>query len=273
MAIRLISAAVGLPLLLVIMLLCPLWAFALLVGAICALAAFEFIRCTVPKADKRIYASVVLAAVAPMSCLLPWGDALELAALYLLTVLMLWELIRSLTKEKPLPLSEIALVIMGAGVMPFLLSSLVRIGSGRENYRIYILLPFVISFINDSAAYFVGRGMGKKKLIPKVSPNKTVAGAVGGAVFSVAFTLLYGFILSKTGLCAAVNYLALAVYGLLGSAAGQLGDLSFSAVKRVCKIKDFGNLIPGHGGALDRFDSMFFVAPIVELCLLIFPAL
>ena len=114
-----------------------------------------------------------------------------------------------------------------------------------------------------------GRAFGKKQLAPAISPHKTVAGGIGGAVCGAAMALLYGVIVRACGLSA--NLVSLAAFGLVGSVVAQLGDLTFSAFKRQYGIKDYGNLIPGHGGVLDRFDSLTLVAPAMEVLLVLLP--
>ena len=106
---------------------------------------------------------------------------------------------------------------------------------------------------------------------PAISPHKTVAGGIGGAVCGAAMALLYGVIVRACGLSA--NLVSLAAFGLVGSVVAQLGDLTFSAFKRQYGIKDYGNILPGHGGMLDRFDSMYYLAPLTELWMLLLPAI
>jgi phosphatidate cytidylyltransferase len=109
--------------------------------------------------------------------------------------------------------------------------------------------------MTDTFAYFTGMLFGKHKLIPAVSPKKTVEGAVGGTLFAIGFTVLYGFIIGKVS-SASPNYLALVLVSLLVSILSQCGDLVMSLIKRKYGIKDYGKLFPGHGGVLDRFDSI-----------------
>ena len=118
----------------------------------------------------------------------------------------------------------------------------------------YVFLPFVISWTTDTFAYFCGMAFGKHKLIPDVSPKKTVEGSVGGTLCSVILTLVYGFVFTRFGYN--VNYLFLAAVALVCSFLSQCGDLLMSLVKRRYGIKDYGKLFPGHGGVLDRFDSI-----------------
>ncbi len=135
-----------------------------------------------------------------------------------------------------------------------------------------VLLPLVSAFTSDASALFAGMAFGRHKLAPELSPKKTVEGAVGGLLGAIACTVLYGYIM-QTGFGLAVSYPRLAVYGALGSLISQLGDLFFSYIKRQYGIKDYGNIFPGHGGVLDRFDSVVFCAPLTELLIRILPAL
>lgn len=128
----------------------------------------------------------------------------------------------------------------------------------------YLAIAVTLCFVTDVAAFLVGSRFGKHKLLPKVSPNKTAEGAAAGILASVLVLLLW----AKLTSCR-VNVPLLCVYGMLASIAGQFGDLSMSVVKRICGIKDFGNLFPGHGGMLDRFDShMLCIAFTLLFCAL-----
>lgn len=132
------------------------------------------------------------------------------------------------------------------------------------------LLPFVISWITDTFAYFSGMLFGKHKLIPEVSPKKTVEGSVGGTIFAVLFTILYGFIIGEIS-GAQPNYVALAVVALAVSVLSQCGDLVMSLIKRRFGIKDYGKLFPGHGGVLDRFDSIIISSPAIYFLITLVP--
>jgi len=141
----------------------------------------------------------------------------------------------------------------------------------QDNGKYLVLLPIISAFLTDSGAYFVGMFFGKHRGITKVSPNKSLEGYIGGIVAGAVFMLLYGVVLQKfVGLSVALPLMA--VYGLFGSAVTELGDLSFSLIKRQYGVKDYGNLLPGHGGMLDRFDSMIFAAPALWVMFELFPA-
>lgn len=157
-------------------------------------------------------------------------------------------------------------------IIPFFLSSFIRIDAIPELGDYYILLPLVAAFMSDTGAFFTGIAIGKHKLAPELSPKKTVEGSVGGLVVAIACCCVYGLVMQYV-FHLRVNFLFLAVYGALGSVISQVGDLSFSYIKRQYGLKDFGNIFPGHGGVLDRFDSVIFCAPLIELLIWLLPAL
>lgn len=128
----------------------------------------------------------------------------------------------------------------------------------------YIMFSFVCAWVSDGGAYFVGRAFGKHKMCPRISPKKTWEGLAGGLVIGVGAVCLYSWIFSLF-VSVHIHYLLVILVGVLGSLLSVFGDLCASIMKRHANIKDFGNLIPGHGGILDRFDSMLFLSPF--LCL------
>ena len=142
----------------------------------------------------------------------------------------------------------------------------------------FILLILCFAWGGDTAAYFAGRAFGKHKLAPVVSPHKTVEGAIGGVCGSIAagmvLTLVYALLSARYHVITInvqpYHYLILAVMGGIASVLGILGDLFASAVKRQVGIKDYGTIFPGHGGILDRFDSVMFIAPFVSIAVRFF---
>ena len=154
-------------------------------------------------------------------------------------------------------------------VIPLFLSVLVLLKM-RDYGHLYVLLVFITTMVSDSGAYFAGVFLGKHKGILKVSPNKSAEGCVGSLLSAVAGMMIYGFILVKCGFSVQFGYLL--IYAVCGNFVTQLGDLAFSFVKRQNDIKDYGKLIPGHGGMLDRFDSMIFVAPVIYMLVTVLPA-
>lgn len=282
---RVIVGAVGIPLLFAVLFFLPLWVFALAIAAFTAIGAYEFLRCTAPGAPKRLYLiTLIFAALIPLTSWIDRssGRVCLLAGPFLLAVVLFAASVISMERcREKICLSQLLCAFFAGAVFPAMLSSLLRLyffAPGRP-YRFgviqagvaYVLLPVIITFACDSGAYFAGVLLGRHKLAPVVSPNKTIEGSVGGFVCGIGFTLLYGLVLSA--LRFDVNFWALALYGLAGSAFCELGDLSYSVIKREFGIKDYGKLLPGHGGSLDRFGSMSFVAPAIELLLFLYPAI
>jgi len=125
------------------------------------------------------------------------------------------------------------------------------------------------AWFSDTCAYFVGRFFGKHKMAPVISPKKTIEGLIGGLIGSVFCNMglawLYTYALGTMGSRCHVNYPMIAAVTFLGAVVSVIGDLGASAVKRQCGIKDFGNIMPGHGGVMDRFDSVLLASPVVYL--------
>lgn len=182
------------------------------------------------------------------------------------TVLCFAELLISHGK---LPFRQVAMTMVAGLLVPFLLSALVRIRT-MDNGVYFIATPFVMAFMSDTGAYLIGCAFGKHKLCPVISPKKTVEGLFGGFLGSIVGMVVYGFVLQHF-FGFTVNYLYAVIYGILGSGFATFGDLMFSVIKRQTGIKDYGKLLPGHGGILDRFDSVTVVTPAAELLLLILP--
>ena len=268
---RLLVAAVGVPLLIVVLVLLPPYATAILTAAIAGAAAWELLHTTMPKFVPRfaVYAGVCGAAIV-LGAAFGRSELVFKIAAYVLFVTMFVEMMISFHKSERIPFQDLALVFTAGIVIPWMLSSLVRLGLNDPKAP-YLLLPFVITWLSDSGAFFVGRSMGKTKLAPALSPNKTVEGCVGGFVCAIAAAMLYGLVLHLCGYRVQIGLLA--IYGFFGSLAGQAGDLAFSAIKREHGVKDYSNLLPGHGGMLDRFDSTIFTAPMLELLVLLAPAI
>ena len=264
---RIIAAVVLLPLLLLVVLAAPKVFTAILFGLMAAIAAYELLSGTghVKHLRLNLY-SMLMAFWTVLWCGLGIGYVWLLLGALIFWVVLFAEMMLS---DMKLTFDKTALCLVAGLVLPLLFGSVVRIHSGAYG-RYFILVPFAMAFLSDTGAYFAGLNFGKHKLAPTISPKKTVEGVVGGIVAAMVGMLIYCFVL-QVGFKLRTNYLAALLYGILGACGGVFGDLCFSVVKRQTGIKDYGNLIPGHGGILDRFDSMMVVGPLAEILLLLIP--
>jgi phosphatidate cytidylyltransferase len=264
---RILVAAIGLPLLLIVVLVLPSVATAILVAAMSVVAVYELmVRCSLVR-HVRIFAySCFMAIVVSIWSWLGLPRAFGMGFVLLYLCALFVELLIAHTELK---LRTICFAIFGGLVLPYLLGALIRLRV-MEHGRFFTLVAFLLTMVPDSGAYFAGRAFGKRKLCPVISPHKTVEGAIGGVVCTVICMVIFALVM-QFGFQFRVNYLLAALYAILGAGASMLGDLTFSVIKRQAGIKDYGTLLPGHGGILDRFDSTSVVAPLVEALLLVLP--
>ena len=264
---RIISAVVLLPILLAIVLAAPKLLTAVLFGVMASIGAYELLFGTgLLKNTRLLIYSMVMAF---FTAIWSYYRAQHLWAQIGILVFCVVLFADMMVNHVKITFDKLAMCLAAGLIVPYLLTSIVRIHvmpSGRH----LILIPFVIAMLSDTGAYFAGRAFGSRKLAPAISPNKTWEGVAGGVISAVLGMLLYTLILGVV-FQFHVNYLYAVVYGILGSAIGVFGDLCLSVIKRQTGIKDYGNLIPGHGGILDRFDSMLFVGTLTEVLLLMIP--
>lgn len=161
-------------------------------------------------------------------------------------------LLISIVLKENIKIQDVAMTIFGMIYIPFLLFHAVNLDGSK-----YIWLIFIISFGTDTFAYIAGNLFGKRKLCPKISPNKTIEGSIGGIIGSSILTIIFSTYFQLGPLW------KLIILSIICSILAQLGDLVASKIKRLTGIKDYGFIMPGHGGALDRFDSIIFTAPVV----------
>lgn len=227
-----------------------------------AIGVHEFAKAVNLEGTCLMLPSVICAAVMPFTVIVPNG-ALLVYAVY--TLLFYFLVIKNHLKIKyteAVPLYAMTIII------PYTLTCVVMTRDLSEKCGLfYAFLCMLAAWLPDIGAYFAGTFFGKHKLCPIVSPKKTVEGFVGGIVFSTALMLLFAFAFTKLYPDEAMleHYIMFALIGFGGSLISVVGDLTFSIIKREKGFKDYGTIIPGHGGILDRFDSVFFTSPFVYL--------
>lgn len=290
---RIIAAAVILPVALAILLVFPPYVLAITIAFVSAVAAYELVRAVnrtckaAPSPRVAVYAGIGAAMIPFVVYLRCRFDIAMyfgiLTAFFILMCLMLIDFFLTLKSEKRIRWQQLLTLPFAAIVIPLMLSSLVAlrlketqlgkaIDEGNDLGFWLVLLPVIVTVLTDSGAYFVGVTMGRHKPLPKISPNKTVEGFIGGIVIGTVGLLIYGTIPSAVT-ALDVELWILFFYGVVGAIVTEIGDLAFSLIKRKCGIKDYGSLIPGHGGMLDRFDSLTFSAPAMLLLVIFIPAI
>ncbi|WP_352415223.1 phosphatidate cytidylyltransferase [Oscillibacter ruminantium] len=277
---RVMVAVVGIPALILILGSAPEMATMLLAMALCGVGAWELMRAVAGEGGEKLARlTVLVAAVFPAVMyeelvvdrtqriyLAVLADLPLTAALALALVLLVFlSAVLDYTDDKRITFSDVTAALFAGGIFPLMMSCLLLLR--LEDYgQLLVFVPLGIAFGSDTFALFGGLLCGKHKLTP-VSPKKTVEGAVGGllgGVIGLALIKLVGLWLLGLSF---LTWGQVILLGLAGSAVSQIGDLSFSVIKREFGVKDYGNLLPGHGGVLDRFDSVTFVAPFVWLAL------
>lgn len=257
--------------------------FPLLIAAIAFVSVFELLRCVGLEKNYFLSIPLYLAALAfPIlarvmrenrEAFIQAGVLAILAfAVYFFCVLVFsyGRDPESTPEKEQIRTGRIALVFMTSVYIIGAYSAVILLRDIPKNGKFLYLIPFVFGWVTDTFAYFTGRLFGKHKLIPAVSPKKTVEGAIGGAVCCALVAMLYG-LLAGVWFDASPNYLVLALSGLVIAVVSQIGDLAMSAIKRQYGIKDYGKLLPGHGGLLDRFDSCMAVTIVLALINAYFP--
>lgn len=202
-------------------------------------------------------------------------DANRVAYLYFLfgalLIFMMYLFCVMVLKKGALSYSKIAEVFMLVSYVTTSFTSLCLIRY-IDNGKFILFLVFIGSWVTDTFAYLTGTLIGKHKLIPEVSPKKTVEGAIGGTLSAVIFFPIFGFVAQAvTDGDVKANYLELVIYAVVLAVVAQIGDLLASLIKREYKIKDYGSLLPGHGGIMDRFDSVMAVSILTMLLCMICP--
>ncbi|MGM9521461.1 MAG: phosphatidate cytidylyltransferase [Oscillospiraceae bacterium] len=268
---RTIMAAVLIALLLALTLWLPaVWLTAVVV-VLTVIGAYELMHATGEARNTRLYVWPALTAAAiPLGFYFGCAEIVLRISLVFLMLVLFSEAIFTYGGEKQVPFSAVLTAFFAGMLVPVCLSSLVSMRL-MENGGLIIIMAFVITAVSDTGGYFGGMFFGKHKGVLKTSPNKSVEGFVGSFVLGIVGILIFGLIMDKA-VGISVNYGLLVLYAALGNVTTQIGDLAFSVIKRQHGIKDYGKLIPGHGGVLDRFDSMIFTGPLVYLLVTHFPA-
>ena len=269
---RIISGVVGSVLIVFALMfnkVCPIL-INIVVAVAALMCAVELLQAKNMLKDLKISVpSMLFAAVTPMLVTIGYW----FIPMYVFPLILFLEMI--FFHEKVL-FKDVAFVFTAIFIAVSGLSSVVVLcDMDRSHTGFYVTLCLVIPWVADAAAYFVGSALGKHKLCPNISPKKTIEGAIGGVIFGVigAFVDVMVFQLWIFTSNEQINYISLFFIALIGAVISIAGDLTFSLIKRCCHVKDYGSVIPGHGGILDRCDSLIFTAPFVFIVVQFFPVM
>ena len=175
------------------------------------------------------------------------GNSIDLVITFIIITLLI-----TILFKKDINLADISATLLGILYVPFLIFHVSYLDGTK-----YIWLVFIIAFGTDTFAYIAGNLFGKRKLCPTISPKKTIEGSIGGVIGSLFLTIIFAIVMELNPLW------KLMILSVLTSIISQLGDLIASKIKRMAKVKDYGFIMPGHGGILDRFDSIILAAPVI----------
>lgn len=266
---RILTAVIAIPLLIVLLWFNNIIAMIVLITVISALAVGEILVATKYYSNRGIAAvcmafATMMPSFLSVDLLLPFFPALAACFLLVMFAIMLYD-------HENVQFTEMSLMTFVSFLIPLSLTTIIFLQKNFEYGIFYVVLALLIPWISDAGAYFVGSACGKHKMAPKISPKKSWEGFFGGLVTAIvtAFVVSFGYPwidgLINGGASFRINVVYLVILSIIGSILGVIGDFSASLLKRQCSVKDFGSIIPGHGGILDRFDSVLFVAPFLYL--------
>ena len=275
---RIITGAVGLVFFTIVVFFSHSLMLNIAVSILSVLAIYEVFIPT-----KYVSSPALLVISMAFSAVMPFLKA-DLVGKSVMIVYVLVLLIVMLFSKKKISLEQIGLVFMMTTLLSLAFCSMIYLRDiayddidrfAPEDGLFLLVMAAIGSWGTDAGAYFTGYLFGKHKLAPEISPKKTVEGAIGGVVTCVLLFVIYGLVYDTCFLKdqGTVSLGVLALLALVCSVVSMVGDLSASYIKRACNIKDFGHIMPGHGGILDRFDSMLLVAPVIYIAVQILPIL
>lgn len=249
MLIRVVSSIVALPILFFFVLMGGNY-LEVGVGIISLIALFEFFNALKKKYKPVIVPTYLLLLVFSISFHFGWFTVLSGAvAVYIALILAMYVF------DESRSFADIAVTVLSAIYIIFFLYHVVLLSKLEPSFMIWYI--FLASWGADTGAYFIGVKFGKRKLSPIISPNKSVEGAIGGFVTSIVLCVMLSVVFDPSMVPYSI------VIGMVGSVISIVGDLVASKIKREMDIKDYGNIMPGHGGVMDRFDSLLLVTPFI----------
>lgn len=261
MAKRVVSGIIGLVILLAVFTVNNMLVLNVAVTIIALLGLSEFYNAFKSKNINPIGIIGYLSALPILGINYVEPEMLKMIVFFMIPFSILLLFFKSVKTNMKYNIIDISVTVMGMVYIPLMLSFIPLIRNMKYGgYLVWYMLA--AAWLTDTCAYFVGVGLGKHKF-SKISPKKSIEGCIGGAIGAMAFFGLYSYCLATKGIDLNVTFMT--IFGFVISFVSQLGDFAASSIKRYCDIKDFGNIMPGHGGVLDRFDSIIMIAPFMYM--------
>ncbi len=275
---RIISALVGIALLIFILVVRDTFIFNLAVALLAAMAVTEILHCVNIRRLSIYIPCIVFSVAVPFIITISGISLLAIAIIFSLTMLIIYlknhDIIRYETVSMSVVTSFFVSVSFGSLICLKDVSRLFPTCFEKADGLFLLMMVLICSWATDSGAYFTGIFLGKHKLAPTISPKKTIEGAIGGIIVCVLVNILSAFIFDRYIFQTPhISYWVVGILSVFLSVVGMLGDLNASLIKRNFNAKDFGHIMPGHGGVMDRFDSVSFVAPVLYAIIMIFTAI
>lgn len=259
---RLLTAIVGIPLLLTVLYVAEFWnpIIGIIVGIITAFMTGEYLNANnLLKCYSLSFPCLLFSFLLPISVYTSYIFLLVFCFIIVIFSVMI-------VNHEQIHFGNVAYASAGTALISLGMSAVSSICSSGVGIVLFFVTIFALPWMADAGGFFVGATLGKHKLCPKVSPKKTVEGAIGGILFCVLSSVLVWFIFNTWIMpYEKLNLSAFIILGIVDAPLSIIGDLSFSLIKRNCNIKDYSSIFPGHGGMLDRFDSIIFTAPAIIL--------
>lgn len=254
---RIVSALLGLPLVLVVLIFGNKYVVDVVMSIVALISIHEFFEAISEKAKPIRWIGYLSCLSIAVMHVIP-AEHLDMAAIIIIPTIILILFLHIIISEMRINFKDIAYTFLGVVyvVMFIMFIALIR---GMEDGKILIWYAIIAAWATDIFAYFTGKRLGKHKF-STISPNKTIEGCVGGTIGAIIVAIIYTLCINQY-LDMEYSYIYIAIFSLILSIIGQIGDFAASSIKRYVNIKDYSELIPGHGGMLDRIDSLLFIAP------------
>lgn len=262
---RILSTVLGLPLVGIVLIFGNIYLVDIACAIIAIMALHEYFKCFQIKSKALLGVGYFASALIACIHLIPLGSALILISVLVpIVITILFALV--IFSEMKTNIKDIAITFFGICYITIFFM-FIPIINGMKDGKILVWYPMIASWGTDIFAYIIGKKFGKHKF-SEISPNKTIEGCIGGIIGAIILTIIYTcFVNIYTDMN--ISYIYITIVSIVLSIIGQLGDFAASSIKRYVGVKDFSDLIPGHGGILDRIDSVLFIAPFAYMLLML----